>query len=190
MLTNFLFTLALVSQLGASSSGDILSGWELGQSKIPNGFRVIPQELVINVDKAGTYKFEVEIDNFTNQDVNFDVIYCPDNIKLSGLRSRSLGDKDKAKFTATMEVSEEDWKSLVTEAKASNQEAQMGSEAHVKRNPDQADAITKIGAIIRDSKGNEIGAMDIPVFIRHITEPSKQNEGSRFNTNSNPDAGY
>jgi hypothetical protein len=171
MLTNFLFTLALVSQLAGSSSGDIYSGWELGKSKIPNGFRVIPEELIINIDKAGVYKFEVEISNFTNQDVNFDVIYCPDNIKLSGLRGRSMGNKDNGKFTATMEVSEEDWQSLVKAAKAHNLGDGLNSDVHVKRNPEQADAITKIGAVIRDSNGNEIGNLDIPVFIRHLTDP-------------------
>jgi hypothetical protein len=188
MLTNFLFTLALVSQIG--SSGDILSGWELGQSRIPNGFRVIPQELVINVDKAGEYKFEVEIDNFTNLDVNFDVIYCPEDIKLLGLRGKSMGPKDNGKFTATMEVTEDEWREMVAASKVPSQGDQAGSDVHVKRDPDQADAITKIGAIIRDSKGNEIGALDIPIFIRHITEPNKQNNKSRVNSNSNPDAGY
>ena len=182
MLTNFLFTLALVSQLGGSSSNAINGDWQLGEFKAPAGFRVIPEELVIDIDHAGSYKFQVEIANFTNQAVTFDVVYCPQNIKLSGLRGRSISKKDNGKFTATLEVSEEDWQSLVAEAGKQNKTDPMTGEAISKPNPGRADAVTKIGAVILDTKGREIGAIDIPVFIKHHTEPGYKKAEPAFDS--------
>jgi len=174
MLTNFLFSLLLVGQMGSSGYDAVNGDWNLGEFQAPAGFRVIPEELVIDVDKAGSYKFQVEIANYTNGEVNFDVYYCPENIKLSGLRGKSIGRKTDGKFTATLEVSDGDWQGLLDEAMKQNKRDPVTGEVKSKPSPGRADAITKIGAMIRDSKGNEIGVMEIPVFIRHLTEPGSK----------------